>query len=210
MTKPPALPLLIVGVVFLTFGGAVAFFFPYEAEKRAERVAAMQPKSVTQLGDTLAGTPVMVEGVVSIENPILVRSFVAYKVKECTTDTDGDEDCDLKATVTPPLIIELPDGAVHISNDAYALNGRFSVYTEGNLDYVGLEVGDIIVTEGTLATQDGSPRITVDYVYLGNRADYIASLQSEGRFVWYLGIFFAFLGGVFLLIVGAILAPKFN
>ena len=42
----------------------------------------------------------------------------------------------------------------------------------------------------------------------GSQADSVASLRQGGRFSFYFGIFFAFLGGVFVLIAGAILAPK--
>ena len=150
LIQPPLLPLLIAGIVFLGFGTTFAFLFPADSAERADRLEALVPKSVTQLSDTPANDDVFIEGVISADNLTVYDAYVAYKSEKCTTDSEGDTECELIERATPPLVIQVPDGVVQVINNTYTLGGSFSVYREGDLDYIGFVAGDTVILEGVV------------------------------------------------------------
>src|ERR687894_1609078 len=104
------LMLLGMGVAFLAIGTLVGVVGARQERAEVARLEQLPPLSAAALEDQPGGTEALVEGVVSPENRVVFRDFVAYVREELdvTTDSDGDSDETWRSDggETPGLLLE--------------------------------------------------------------------------------------------------------
>jgi hypothetical protein len=206
MDRTGAMILTIIGLPFLVLGGCFAFVAGPHSAQTADRIASFNPMSAAQLGDLRPGREVLIEGRMSGRNEIYTRNYVAYVVSRCTTDSDGDTDCDVVARVTPPLRINLSQGYVNVANDSYSLADMSTVY-DGDLQYDGIEPEAAVVAVGTLLPADGALQIEAEFIALGSQTSYVESLRREALTWRIIGTIFGLIG-VGLLAAAVVVAIK--
>lgn len=189
---------------FLFVGGAllcgvVGLFASGQAGRRVERLT---PSTAIRLEDTQPGAEVLVEGRISSRNAVQASSFVAYVREERRVEDDGDTGSwAVRERVTPPLILELPDGWVQIENDDYDLvdaktvEERYDLSEPSTLRYQGLERGDSVIAVGVLVAHREHPGIEADFVARGTRERYIARRRTGGRIFCGFSLLIAVVGG---------------
>jgi hypothetical protein len=160
--------------------------------------------TLAQLSQTAVGTDVVIEGTLSRQMPTVVQGLVAYRLEAVDRDTKGRSHWDTVKRYTPPLLVDVFDGVVRISNDTYLLQDVPIVGSESkDRRYRGLKPGDQILAVGTLtANQILNPHnalpISADFVAAGSKTSYLAAEHQE---VWILrafGLLFAGVGIFFL------------
>ena len=185
---------LSLGVIFIVVGVGVAWLFPRFIYREANRVEEMVSITATNLADVSVGGEVLVEGRISHRNPVQTRDFVAYVTEEREVDEDGDEHWWELDRVTPPLLLELPDGIVQIENSTYGFRDTKPTAQSGDIRYEGLAVGDRVIAVGVLVSRTEPPQITAEFIAPGTQASYVASQRNSVLLVRVVGIVFVALG----------------
>lgn len=201
--------LLLFGFVLLCLCAPLCgLLLPIYSTGAANRAERLTPVPAAVLEDSQPGQEVMVEGRVSSLNPAQYGPFVAYVREERQVNVD-------KGTpvagswkeverVTPPLLLELPDGPVQIENRSYNLVGARTVekpgsglyrYTDSR--YSGIEAGDHVMAIGSVVAAAERPQIYAEFVYRGSRAQYIGGQRSA--------VLFGIVGGIVLAVAGGAL-----
>lgn len=188
----PLIPFFaVIGVVFLGNG-----FFAFLAA-RGLWMARTMP-SVTSMGafgDAEDGADVIVAGAVSIDNPMVIGSYVAY--------TGCDEDTCNLGYVPAGMLIALDDGNVAIVNDDFeatawpAANNPPEDFFSANF----LAPGELVIVAGNKETGN---TMRADIVYAGSHAAFVA--RAGRRLVYPAVMFVLNLTGVFV----AMLLPVFR
>lgn len=197
----PSMGLLFVGCALLC--GLVGLGSSIRA---ANRVRGLRPVTVARLQSIRAGREVLVEGRVSSRNSVRSHGLVAY-VRE---SREFDEEDSVgrwfeSARVTPPLLLELQDGLVQISNDDYGLEDPHIIEEAGSFGepsttrYKGLEADDPVIAVAIVVDGRERPEIDADLIARGTRASYLAR-RRRGGVLFCVGSFVvAVLGGTILL-----------
>jgi hypothetical protein len=171
------------------------------------------------------GEEVLVEGHVSSRNPVRSPStgFVAYVLewREITYDDEGRPDpgnWSVSERVTPPLLLELPDGLLQIENgdydieDAHVVDEREPGESVDEVDtrHKGIRRGDPVIAVGIVSAGVERPQVRADFVARGTRASYLARRRWGGGIFCAFSIVVAALGGAILFWdrVGRILARR--
>ena len=203
-----AFGLLFVGGSLL-FGGMAL----YSSIRAANRARGLSKTSVAVLERARLGEAVLVEGHVSDRNPVLLEStgFVAYsrEWREVTYDDEGRPDpgsWSVVEHVTPPLLLELPDGLLRVENDDYdiedaqVVDEREPGESADELDtrLKGIRSGDPVIAVGVASAGVERPQIRADFIARGTRADYIARRRSGGAIFFAFSIVVAALGAAIL------------
>ncbi len=178
----------------------------YSSLRAAGRVRGLTPATVVVLEDTRLGEEVLIEGRVSSRNPVRSHDFVAYIRERRAVDEDDDTGSwSVSGRVTPPLLLELPDGLVQIENDDYELQDAHVFEEErafgepSTTRYKGLAVGDSAVTVGVLTARAELPQIEADFIARGTRESYIARRRSGGVIFCIGSVVVAAIGGLILM-----------
>jgi hypothetical protein len=188
----------------------------YSSIKAAGRVRGLTPVTAVALENTQLGEEVLIEARVSSRNTVRYRpheeeqgdslGFVAYIRERRAVDEDDDTgNWSVSGRVTPPLILELPDGLVQIENDDYELQDAHVVEEErasgepSTTRYKGFAVGDPVVAVGVLTSRAELPQIEADFVARGTRESYIARRRSSGTIFCIASVVVAALGGLILM-----------
>lgn len=192
-----------MGLLFTLIGLGLGLLAPWMIYRNMQRVATLEPLDVAALAQRAPGDAVLLEGTISERNETQWRSYVAYireaYVRETRSGDNSRSDYtwETDLTVTPPLLLDLPDGSVQVVNDGYGLGTRkaFEVANtrEGQRRFSGLQLGDPVVAIGTLRAADGGVSITAEVVSHGSKAQYLA---DERMWIYVT----ALLGGAFLLV----------
>lgn len=206
--------LKIFGGLFFVFGALLCGLIGLFASIRAvDKVEKLTPVAVAVLEDTQPDVEVLIEGRVSSQNPVQDQStgFVAYLIerREIYYDDQGEPDpgsWSLSQRVTPPLLVELPDGLVQIANDDYDLDNARTVdqrssgqsFDEYDTRYKGFQVGDSVVVVGLLQARGEIPQIEADFIARGTRESYVSRQRNAGIFLCVGSVVVAIIGAVVL------------
>jgi hypothetical protein len=192
-----------MGLLFTLIGLGLGVLAPTMIYRNMQRVATLEPLSMAALSARAPGDAVLLEGRISERNETQWRGYVAYIREEYVRETGSGDNSrsdytwETDLTVTPPLLIDLPDGSVQVANDGYGLGTRkeFKVANtrEGQRRFSGLQLGDPVVAFGTLRSVDDGVAIAAEVVSRGTKAQYLA---DERMWIYITGA----LGGMFLLV----------
>jgi hypothetical protein len=177
----------------------------YSSIRAAGRVRGHTPVPAVVLEDTRPGEAVLVEGHISSRNAVRSHDFVAYIREWRAVDEDDAGSWSVSERVTPPLLLELPDGLVRIENHDYELQDAHVVEEErafgepSTTRYKGFAVGDPVVAVGVLTSRVEVPQIEADFVARGTRESYIARRRSGGAIFCIGSVVVAALGGLILM-----------
>ncbi len=185
---------LFLGAIFIIVGVGVAWQLPRFIYRGANRVEVLVSITATNLEDTPVGGEVLVEGRISQRNPIQARGFVAYIAEGREVDEDGDEHWWELDRVTPPLLLELPDGVVQIENSTYGFRDIKPTVQSGDVRYEGFAIGDPVIAVGVLAWRTEPPQVTAEFIAPGTQASYVASQRNSVLLVRVVGVVFVVLG----------------
>jgi hypothetical protein len=121
----------------------------HQASRAFERIQALQPLTLAQLRDTPHGATVAVEGRISADTSPVYRSLVAYAQREGSS-VYGYYRTD--ETQTPPLSIELADGAIQITGPYEIHNPptRLQTSSSGNRGFFGFTAGQQVTVLGVI------------------------------------------------------------
>lgn len=185
--------LAVIGLPFLVAGLVVIWLVPPAIAAEGVRIGSLPVSSATRLADTRLGQEVLVEGRLSLDNPVRYHTFVAYEVETLEKDSDGDDRWVRQSTVTPFLLVEVADGRIRLEEE-YRLVRTGSSIREGDVRYTGLTATDPVIAVGVLTDRRDSPKIKAEFVAYGTQADYVTAQQHMATFWWWFGLLFALIG----------------
>jgi hypothetical protein len=203
-------PIFLIGfgLIFLVIGTLLATVGARQASAEAERAEQLQPMTAAALDDSPSGREALIEGRISARNPSLFQQFVAYVREEYRGSDDEDrEKWEEDERRTPPLLIEVADGAVPLADDHYALDNPPHTWQEsqstrvwngltgeGTKRYRGFQAGDQALAIGTLVQGSEGMELRAERVYGGTRSGYIAERRQAARWMPWLGGIFGLVG----------------
>lgn len=204
--------LALFGSLFVAVGIGIGYFgarFANDAADRAERLPLFSARDIDRSG---GNQEVIVEGVVSARNPARFRDFVAYVREEYQgTDEDGDADWREDERVTPPLLLELPDGLVEIMNDTYRMQSPPQRWQESNTlswnglsgegtkRYEGFAANQPVMALGRIVRGQEGQALEAEFLYGGDRAAYVARQRSDAAMLPIFGLIFGGVGAIMAL-----------
>jgi hypothetical protein len=197
--------LLAMGLCFLGVGVLVGVVGTRRAQAHVALLERLRPLSSVAFDDQRAGTPALVEGVISQRNPIVLRNVVAYIEEEMdvTTDSDGDRSERWRSTdrETPQLVLEA-DGPLRVGNENYAIERAHKIwYDDATLDfddrprdgtkrYYGLVAGRQVTAFGTVVEGTEGNAMEAQTIFGGTYPEYLTSEREATAF-------FPIFGGIF-------------
>lgn len=203
----------LFGLLFVALGIGLGIFGTRAAIAAADRAERLPLASARDIERGTAGAEVIVEGRISTRNPQRFREFVAYVREEYRgSDDDGDPEWREDERVTPPLVLELPDGLVQIENDNYRLESpplRWQDSTslswngltgEGTRRYSGFAAGATVTAIGLIVAGQEGPALQAEFLSSGDRAAYVARQQSGATVFPIVGLIFGGIGALFALL----------
>jgi hypothetical protein len=197
---------LLFGLFFVCGALLCGLVTLYAAFRAASRVRRLTPVTAVALEGTRTGDDVLIEGRVSDRNPVRSQGFVAYVLEWREIDEEGEPGSwSVSARMTPPLLLELPDGLVQVGNDDYELEDAHTIEEEEAFDepstvrYKGIAVGDPVLAVGVAVGGSEHPQIEADFIARGTRAEYVARRRRGGAIFCVFSIVVAAAGGVVLL-----------
>jgi hypothetical protein len=180
------------GLLFLAVGLFLATVAARQAGAEASRVEQLHPLSVAALDDSQPGREALVEGRISERNPALFQQFVAYVREEYRGEDDNArEKWEEDERRAPPLLIDVVDGLVQLSDDGYILDSPPHTWQdsqssltwngfsgEGTKRYRGFQAGDPVLALGTLVAGAEGLELQAERIYGGTRDSYIAGRRQ--------------------------------
>ena len=205
-----ALILAGVGAVLSAAGVATFVGFSRLLDADRARIEALRGLDAAALETIPPGTAVLLEGTVSRSQPAAFRDFVAYERQQRERKEETPRTWVTRARDTPPLTIDLRNGAARIVNAGYSLSAPVTTWVDPRVvgrtetRYVGLVAGEPVVVLGKAAVGG----VAADFVTPGTRASYLAA-KAESRLVarW-LGGGLGGVGGLLLLIAVVLVATR--
>jgi hypothetical protein len=191
-----------VGLALAIAGTLVVKYSPGAIAARHARMAALPAPSVVGLTDLPAGREILVDGRIAGSQPRLFRDFVAFIKEDEETDP---RDRDRKHWVVrdrqvPPLAIVLTDDdVVRVVNRGYSMSAKTSWHDHSfgrDTRYSGFVAGEPVVIHARVAT-GGLEAIEVA---AGTRVAYLQAIHDSIGTAWWIGVLFASIGGVLLLV----------
>lgn len=195
----------VVGLIFV----AVAVLI----SRDARRIAGLPVVSAVELAESAPGREVLLEGQIAASARPRFREFVAYMRDEYRgNDSDGDARWVEDERVTPPLLLELPDGRIEVVNQDYRLDQPLSAWQESNVSYWdsstgegtkryrGLTAGATVLVVGSVAQGQEFPGINAALLAGGTREVYLAEQRVFQLIMGGMGGLFALLGLVLLVV----------
>lgn len=203
--------LIFFGLALLLLGIYLGVALAGDSRARASRAAELTPATASALAGQQAGTPVLVEGVVSPRNRPRFRTFVAYVRQEFRgADESGDERWIEDERVTPPLLLEAA-GPVQVANESYELVGLHERWQEEGLNwsrrteegtkrYFGIVTGRPVMVLGTVVPGEQGNRVAAELIFAGTRAEYVALQQQNAGWLPWFGLLFGSLGAAMIFV----------
>ena len=216
------LMLLGMGVGFLavgTYGGIVS---ARHARAEVARLEQLPPLSAATLKDQPGGTESLVEGVVSRDNRVVFRDFVAYVREELdvTTDSDGDREETWRSDggETPGLLLEA-GGVVRVNKGYGIARGHHVWYDEATLGfnrqprdgserYHGLVAGGPVTAVGTVVDGPEGKELDAQTLFGGTRDEYLTSRRGVAASLPILGGIFGVVGLLLAAVGTLLLLPR--
>lgn len=197
-----AVKVLLVGLLAIIGGVASLVLLPRLAGGGEARVRDVAPMSASELRDSPAGAPVVVEGVVSLQNETRYRSLVAYRRLVSIKGPDGQSHPVEEDRVSPPLLIELADGPVQLEG-GYRLEETTRGWSTPQYTYAGFDQGNEVLVVGE---RTAAGTIKAEIVAGGTRDSYLLR-KALGRWSFYVEGLCAVVIGV-LMVFGSLLALR--
>ena len=192
-----------IGLVLGLAGYVVWRYAPGAAAAEHARLAALPTPDSISIGDTRAGTEVIVEGSIAQSQPKRFRDFVAYVKEEEERDAKERERrgrWKVVEKVTPPLDLVAGEGILHVVNTNYRISSAATRWRDTfqmvDTDYSGLVAREAVFAHGRVAA-GGLEAIAVGS---GTRASYLATAAGNVAAMWWLGVIFLIVGGVLVTI----------
>ena len=200
--------LLGMGVAFVAVGTYVGVVVARQERAEVARLEQLPPLSAAALEDQPGGTEALVEGVVSPDNRVVFRDFVAYVREELdvTTDRDGDRDETWRSDggETPGLLLEA-GGVVRVAKGYGIARGHRVWYDEATLGfnrqprdgserYHGLVAGGPVTAVGTVVDGPGGKELAAQTLFGGTRDAYLTSWRKEAASLPIFGGLFGVVG----------------
>ncbi len=208
--------LVVFGLLFVGLGYYVGVGMAGAARASADRAERLAPADAAALAAAAPGGELLIEGVVSPENPARFRDFVAYVREEFRgADNNGDERWFEDERVTPPLAIEA-GGRAQLANDDYELEGPHERWQEEGLEwsrsteegtkrYRGLVAGGPVTAIGTVAPGPAGNELRAEVVYGGTREQYIAEKRGLSSLFPAVGLAIAAAGAALVFVAAWVL-----
>lgn len=200
--------LRIASIVFFIGAICVGIVAPINISAETATVNSLQPLSIAQLEQQQPGATVLVEAQISPKTPKEIDEYVAYWRQKPKVNTNksssSSEEWETEFTVTPPLVLDMPDGQVRVTNDSYSL-GEVSGweridFPEGTRRIGGLRAGDPVVAFGTLRSNSDGVNLEANTVSYGTKQDYLASQ----RIFWWVAVGLGIMCAVASTVLGVI------
>jgi hypothetical protein len=147
------LKVFLIGLLAIVGGAAYIFVLPRFAGGVEARVRAQEPMSMSELRERPAGSPVVVEGLVGMQNETRYRSLVAYRRVITVEGPDGHSYPVEEDRVSPPLSIDLAGGAIQLEG-GYRLEATTQTWATSQYNYEGFNQGSKVLVVGE-RTADG-------------------------------------------------------
>lgn len=200
----------LVGLFLGCFGG-IFIWAGQESGKAAAHAEGLPALTAVMLEDSPLGREVVIEGRISDRNRVRFREFVAYVSEEYQgDDDDGDPKWRVDERVTPPLLLDLPDGRVQIENQDYTLESTPVTWqdsptlrwnrarNEGTKRYRGFAVGNPAMAIGVVVEGQEGRALAASLLYGGTQADYVADRRSAAALFPKIGMGIAGIGVVII------------
>lgn len=197
--------LVIFGLAIIGLGYFVGVSLASQTRAQAELAESLPAVGAASLAASAPNTPILVEGVISPNNPVPFRDFVAYVRQEFRgADQNGDEKWEEDERYTPRLLLEA-DGPVRLANSDYALEGPHQRWQEEGLNwdrrsqegskrYFGLVAGEPVIAIGAVSASAGGNELRATLLYGGTREQYIAAQRAAVGWMQPVGIAVALAG----------------
>lgn len=205
-----ALILAGVGVALSAAGAATFIGFSKLADADRARIQGLPAVGAVDLQTTPPGAAVLLEGTVSRSQPTAFRDFVAYERQQRERREENPQGWMTRARHTPPLLIDLGDGAARVVNPDYALGAPLTTWVDPRVvvrtetRYVGLVPGEAVLVVGEAAVGG----VAAELVMPGTRASYLAAQAQGRRVARWLGGGLVGVGGLLLLVAVVLLATR--
>ncbi len=170
----------IFGSLFLCTGLGLQFFVTTNLKPtRLAQANLAIIKSLQQFQEVSPGQSVIVEGIISRKNPLLIGQLVAYNKYEYRPPISSNEyQWEKTSKVHPSLQIEINDGAV--TCDQYNMSFTGVAVRQENQLYRGLTRFQPVVCSGKFQPQGDSLIITLGGLNEGNGHEYQKNLRDRG------------------------------
>ncbi len=197
--------LVLFGLSFIGLGYFVGIVMAGDARNAVRQANELAPVSAAALAESALGSPVLVEGALSVQNEVRFRDFVAYVRQEFRgADSDGNERWIEDERVTPRLLIET-GGMVRLANEDYTLSGPHAYWAEEGLNwssrteegtkrYSGLVAERPVLAIGEVVAGPTGNELQARLLYGGTRSQYIEEQQSSADWLGWIGIDVAIFG----------------
>jgi hypothetical protein len=196
-----------VGVALAFAGTLVVRYSPGAIAARHARMSALPAPSVVGLTDLPAGREVLIDGRIGDTQPKLFRDFVAF-VKEDEETDPRDRDRThwvTKERQVPPLaIVVTDDDVVRIVNRDYRMTAKtsWSDHSFGRQTrYSGFVAREPVAVHARVVA-GGLEAIELA---AGTRASYLQGIEDSIGTAWWLGVLFASIGGLLIVVALALL-----
>jgi hypothetical protein len=216
------LMLLGMGVAFLAVGTYVGVVDARQERAEVARLEQLPPLSAAALKDQPGGTEAIVEGVVSPDNRVVFRDFVAYVREELdvTKDSHGDREETWRSDGedTPGLLLEA-GGVVRVAKGYGIARGHRVWYDEATLGfnrqprdgserYHGLVAGGPVTAVGTVVDGPGGKELDAQTLFGGTLDEFLTSRRGVAASLRILGGIFGVVGLLLAAVGTLLLLPR--
>lgn len=189
-------PLLVWGIGLLACGSLLLRFGLPLSNNAVARASRLMPLSARSLEAAPRGSEAMVQGRVSVENPIRAGELVAYRHERFRKTYESWEPFE---QVTPALILETQDGAIRIADGSYSIENPTDGVRNSVDRYEGFRRGDTLLAIGSVVETGGLASLDADFVYRGTRDDYLVDRRRHHAVNLWIGPLLLSVGGVLVI-----------
>lgn len=190
------------GLMAIVGGIGYLLIVPQFSQASDARVRNLTPVSAAAVRAEHPGSPVLIEGIIGMENESRYRSMVAYRRSSPMRGPDGQTLWIDDEHIAPSLLIMVNGDMVRVEEGYRLLHTQRGWQTK-LYHYAGFERGDAVLVAGTV-TAHGT--IRADFVASGTRQSYLMRRLGETWSVYIGGVCAIVLGG--FLVVGALMTSR--
>ena len=163
------------GLALLGVGILSAVMVPWSDDYLTSRIKQLKPVTLANLVHAKTSNEtldLLIEGRISRKSVAILHDLVAYESARGVRDIRGEIAWVPDQKATPPLWLDLADGAVQIGGD-YQLSGNLQTITEATMRYSGLSVGDAVIVIGKVMAGTTDLMLSADNVVRGTREQFL-------------------------------------
>ncbi len=210
--------LLGIGLLFLVVGVLVGVVGSRQMQQNLAHLEQLRSMNATVFDDQQPRAEVLVEGVISERNPVILNNAVAYIREELDirTDSDGDRVETWRSTgrETPRLFIDA-DGLIVIGNESYSIDNPHTTWydentlgfnnrpRDGTMRYYGLVAHRVVTVHGDVGLGTEGNELLARTIFGGTHEEFIASQRKAVAVMPLLGGIFGFVG-LILCVIGIV------